>query len=153
MSKQDRSAFTLVEILIVVVILGILAAIIIPSLTGAAEESSVNATYADLQKLRRAVGVYQVRNNGVLPPIVEGDANGAADGEGPWGPLVSNSGEYFLNAPVNAYVGGANGRVVVLGSGPDAEFHTEYGWIYNPDTGAVYAASFDANDKPIPRNP
>ncbi len=152
MTKQARSAFTLVEILIVVVILGILAAIVIPSLAGAVQDSSVNATYADLQKLRRAVGVYQVRE-GALPPIEEGDALGADDGDGPWGPLVSNSGEYFLNAPVNAYVGGSNGRIVVFGAGPDAEFHTEYGWIYNPETGAVYAAGFDADDKPLPRAP
>ena len=66
---------------------------------------------------------------------------------------MSNEGEYFLNPPVNAYVGGVNGRIVVYGSAPDSAYHSDYGWIYNPDNGEVYAAGFDADDEPLPRDP
>jgi type II secretory pathway pseudopilin PulG len=149
MKRSPTRAFTLVEI--VVVILGILAAIVIPSLAGAVQESSVSATYTDLQKIRRALGVYQTRNFGQLPPVAEGDAVGVFDGTGPWGPLVNNSGEYFLNPPINAYVGNPNGRIIVYGNAPDPVYHTDYGWIYDPDTGEVYAAGFDVEDRPLPR--
>ena len=153
-----RRAFTLVEILIVVVILGILAALVTPQLVGATEESAIAATMTDLSKLRRAVGVYHARWQD-YPPIFTGDASGITDGTGPWGPLVQaiqpdgRPGEYFTQVPVNSYVGGANARFVeaVSGTGPDAAFHTNYGWLYNPDNGEVYAACFDGNDRPIPR--
>jgi prepilin-type N-terminal cleavage/methylation domain-containing protein len=152
MTHLKHRAFTLVEILIVVVILGILAAIVVPSLAGAVEGSAVSATYTDLQKIRRALGVYQTRNEGQLPPIVDGDGQGAPDGAGPWGPLVSNQGEYFLNPPLNAYVGGANGRKVVVVSGtPVPAFDDSYGWIYDESTGEVWASGFDLNDEPLPR--
>jgi type II secretion system protein G len=151
MNRAFSRGFTLVEILIVVVILGILAAVVVPSLAGAVEGSTVNATYTDLQKLRRAVGVYQTRHAGQLPPVAEGDAAGVFDGTGPWGPLVNNSGEYFLNPPVNSYVGHPNGRIIVYGNGPDPEYHSDYGWIFDPDSGEVYAAGFDNEDKPLPR--
>lgn len=157
---KRRTAFTLVEILIVVVILGILAAIVTPSLVGATEESAVAATLTDLHKLRRAVGVFEACNN-ALPPVVSGDASDPAtwNGTGPWGPLVDNGsltgrpGDYYIQAPINAHIGGANARrvEVVPGAIADNAFQTNYGWLYDPDTGNVFAGSFDANDRPIPR--
>jgi general secretion pathway protein G len=149
-----RRAFTLVEILIVIVILGILAAISIPQFAGASTEAQSNATFDALQKVRRAVGVYQVRHGGTPPPIVAGD--GSVDpvtGLSCWGELVGNSGDYMLGIPVNQWVSGANARrvVVVDNAVPDAVFHTDYGWIYDPVNGQVWAASFDADDQPLPR--
>ena len=57
MRAQVRKAFTLVEILIVVVILGILAAIVIPQFTSASEDAQVSsaemcAASTDLKQLR-----------------------------------------------------------------------------------------------------
>lgn len=146
-------AFTLVEVLIVVVILGILAAIVIPSLTGAAEETAISATYTDLQKLRRAIGVYVART-GELPHVTPGIPTGLADGTGPWGELVNRNGEYFLDAPVNAYVGGVNAKrvEVVENAEADTEFLDTRGWIYDPVDGDVFAGGFDYADRPLPRN-
>jgi len=150
MRSGFRRGFTLVEILIVVVILGILAAIVIPQFTGATEEAAANATFDQLQKMRRAVGVYRARNRDAMPPIQEI----AGDPVGSWGPLVGNAGDYLLSAPVNSWVGGANAREVrvVPNATPDAAFQTDYGWIFDPSSGEVYAGSFDATDKPIPRH-
>ncbi len=46
--RNPKRAFTLVEILIVVVILGILAAIVIPQFTSASEEAAANSTHSQL---------------------------------------------------------------------------------------------------------
>jgi prepilin-type N-terminal cleavage/methylation domain-containing protein len=143
MTRVSRKAFTLVEILIVVIILGILAAIVVPQMLGAANDSAVTATYNELNKLRNHVQVYRAFNNGDLPNVVAGD--------GTWGEIVTVTGEYLKAAPTNAYVGGANGRVITLANTPDVAFQTAYGWIFDPATGNVWAGSFDGNDMPIPQ--
>jgi len=56
MRARVASAFTLVEILIVVIILGILAAIVIPQFTSATQDAKSAATYNELQKLRGPSG-------------------------------------------------------------------------------------------------
>jgi prepilin-type N-terminal cleavage/methylation domain-containing protein len=136
-----RRAFTLVEILIVVVILGILAAIVIPAFANAASDTQESATYSELQKLRRHVGVFQARNNMRLPAVTAGD--------GTWGELIGR--DYLLSPPVNAMVGAGNGHIIVLGAGPEPTFHTDYGWIFNATTGEVWAVGIDASDRIIPR--
>ncbi len=138
----QRAAFTLVEILIVVVILGTLAAIVIPQFAQAANETAATTTFSELQKVRRHVGMFQARNSNALPAVSAGD--------GTWGELVSR--DHFLSPPTNAWVGGEHARVVVFGTGPDTAFQADHGWIFNPQTGEVWAGSFDAQDVPLPRN-
>lgn len=143
MSRSLR-AFTLVEILIVVVILGILAALVVPSFLDATDEASTNSAVHEVQKLRRAIEVYKVRNANVLPDV--------AEGEGTWGGLVLDAGEYLKSAPLNPYVGSGAAKVIVFGDGPDDAYQTDYGWIYDPDTGDVWAGGFDAEDEPFPKD-
>jgi prepilin-type N-terminal cleavage/methylation domain-containing protein len=139
--RRPTRAFTLVEILIVVVILGILAGIVIPQFTNASTEAQQSVTYSELQKLRRHIGVFQARNTMKLPAVTEGN--------GTWGELVSR--DYFMSAPLNPWVGGENARVIKYGTGPDTAYQTTYGWIYDPTTGNVWAGGFDGADRPLPR--
>lgn len=138
-----RAGFTLVEILIVVVILGILAAIIVPSFATVRDQASVGTTQSELEKVRRAVEVYQVRNENSLPDVTAGD--------GTWGLLIEGTGEYLKDAPVNPYVGGANGKTIVIATSPDASYQSTHAWIYDSTTGDVWAGGFDADDEPLPR--
>ena len=61
--------FTLVEILIVVVILGILAAIVIPQFTDASTEARQSSLCSDLQTLRSQIELYKVQHNDCLPGV------------------------------------------------------------------------------------
>jgi general secretion pathway protein G len=62
-----RRAFTLVEILLVVVIIGILAALVIPRIAGSSERARVTAATADINGgIKSALGAYEV-DNGFYP--------------------------------------------------------------------------------------
>ncbi len=136
-------AFTLVEILVVVVILGILAAVVVPQFTTATDDARTNAAYSELQKVRRAIDVYMARNQGSAPPITTGF--------GTWGPLVGTR-DYLKEAPMNRYIPATNeGRIYAAGdAGPDTAYQTDYGWLFNTTTGQLWAGGFDANDEPLP---
>jgi general secretion pathway protein G len=143
-SYSNRSrAFTLVEILIVVVILGILAAIVTPQFAAATEQSARTAVVDQVNKIRRALAVYYVRNNSQYPDITAGS--------GTWGELMTSGGGYMRQAPVNVWVGEANGREIIIRATPDAGFVDTYGWIYDPATGNLWAAGCDGDDVPFPK--
>lgn len=137
-----RRAFTLVEILIVVVILGILAAIVVPQFVNARDEAAMGTTVSELEKLRRAIDVFRARNSNQVPTVVAGNQT--------WGPLVG-SGEYLKDGPLNPWVGSSNAGVIILRDSPDVAYQSNYGWIYDPATGRVWAGGFDANDDPLPK--
>ncbi|MCA9278310.1 MAG: prepilin-type N-terminal cleavage/methylation domain-containing protein [Phycisphaeraceae bacterium] len=59
--KQARKAFTLVEILIVVVILGILAAIVIPQFTDASDQANAASQDSMVQTLQSQVELYRAQ--------------------------------------------------------------------------------------------
>ena len=59
--------FTLVEILIVVVILGILAAIVIPQFSSASEAAKSSSLQTQLSTMRSQLELYQIQHNGAYP--------------------------------------------------------------------------------------
>lgn len=118
MSNRNRMAkgFTLVEILIVVVILGILAAIVIPQFTSASESARASSLTSQLQTIRSQLELYQVQHNGVYPTDLD-PANASAT---PWDQMTGKTkqdgtvdaaagkfGPYLQQAPTNAFTGGS----------------------------------------------
>jgi hypothetical protein len=41
---------------------------------------------------------------------------------------------------------------VVVGEKPSETFTSDYGWIFNPKTGQLWAAGFDAKDRPLAKS-
>src|SRR4051812_44592628 len=75
LSVRRHSGFTLVEILIVVIILGILAAIVIPQFTNASTDARKNSTISQLQTLRSQVQLFKLQHNDTLPDLVANQWN------------------------------------------------------------------------------
>ena len=65
--RSIRRGFTLIEILIVVIILGILAAIVIPQFTNASQEAVESSVKTQLQTIRGQIELYRVKSGGSIP--------------------------------------------------------------------------------------
>lgn len=62
--------FTLIEILLVVVIIGILAAVVVPNLGGKVGQAQTNAAKASVQAISMAVDLYEL-DNGKYPDSLQ----------------------------------------------------------------------------------
>lgn len=71
MDRKRRSGFTLVEILVVVVILGLLATLVIPRVVGRGEEAKRTATVVQIRALEQALDLYKL-DNGFYPTTEQG---------------------------------------------------------------------------------
>jgi general secretion pathway protein G len=135
-ARRQARGFTLVEILIVVIILGILAAIVIPQFTNASTEARKNSLVSQLQTLRSQIQLFKLQHNDVLPDLVTNqwaqlmsktNLSGAVDATatGIYGPYVESTPKNPLNN--NATVAAAAGAGV--------------GWVYDVTTGSITATN------------
>ena len=72
MNFRNKNAFTLIEIMLVVIIIGILAAMVIPNMAGRGEQARVAAARADIDaNLSTALDLYEL-DNGQYPTSEQG---------------------------------------------------------------------------------
>jgi general secretion pathway protein G len=128
---HHHNGFSLIEVLVVVVILGILAAIMIPNYSNASVTAQSNALLAQLQTLRSQLEFYRIQHDGQYPTIdqlwdnlttkttLSGNTT-AGEGE------TLSCGPYLLKAPSNAF----NGQSKVVDTIADPEAANGPGWLY-----------------------
>ena len=60
---RNQKGFTLIELLIVIVIIGILAAVAIPRFQGVSDKAKIGAAKAELATIKNLLGMYQAEND------------------------------------------------------------------------------------------
>lgn len=132
-------AFSLIELIIVVAIIGLLAAIAVPRMSRASEGAVDARLKADLSVLRSAIELYAAEHNGKFPTIadwenqmvaeysdIDGNTNAAKGGAFIYGP--------YLKATPALQVGPQKGLTAVKNA-TDATT----AWTYDETTGDISA--------------
>ncbi|WP_437186832.1 type II secretion system protein GspG [Planctomicrobium sp. SH668] len=70
-SQRTRRGFTLLEILIVLAIIGVIAAMAVPRLLGQQRTAQVKITKTAIMKLEEAADLYSVDNSGIPPESLQ----------------------------------------------------------------------------------
>jgi general secretion pathway protein G len=147
----QRSAFTLVELLIVVVILGIMAMIVIPQFSNASHQARENTLKDDLRYLRTQVSVYKAQHRDSAPGSGSGDflqqMTMATDEQGNTNATSTTTyrfGPYLLAMPPNPL----NGKdTIKFSTSADVTVDVDdtTGWLYNVST-QQFAANLSGSD-------
>ncbi|MBK4716102.1 MULTISPECIES: type II secretion system major pseudopilin GspG [Tenebrionibacter/Tenebrionicola group] len=127
----SQAGFTLLEVMVVIVILGILASLVVPNLMGNKEKADVQKAVSDITALESALDMYRLDNNRypsgeqglaalvTQPVIMPVPRNYPQDGyirrlpQDPWG------NDYQYRQP------GRHGRIDIWSNGQDGEPDTE----------------------------
>jgi general secretion pathway protein G len=147
--SRKNTGFTLVEILIVVIILGILAAIVIPQFTEASNDARVSAMVSDLQTVRSQIELYKIQHLDAHPgTAVDGttwaiaafktqlmgrtDNKGTAVAVGTVGAL----GPYLQKFPTNPFNSSDLVADGTAATDPVVQVDATNGWWFNHTTGS-----------------
>jgi len=144
-----RKGFTLVELLIVVVILGILAGIVIAGFSNTSTEAKENMLKENLRMIRTQIGVYRAQHIDVSPGYAGGDDTGVpteadfvaqmTQKTDQYGDTTDDAdadfGPYMRVWPENPIT--KKSAVLILGNDeevPGTAAEGDYGWLFKPST-------------------
>ncbi|MFG0331482.1 MAG: type II secretion system protein [Phycisphaerales bacterium] len=149
MPRRSR-AFSLVELIIVLVILGVITAIAIPRFTKGADGADATATQADLAVLRNAIELYKLDHGGTYPTLANFTAQmtGKSDADGTPNNATGLYGPYMVSVPklkVGANKG--NNTVAAPVTVPPVAEVAGAGWLYDAASGSVWANATGHFDK------
>lgn len=125
MKFRKSAGFTLVEIMVVVVILGVLAVLIVPRVVGRTEEARVAAAKHDISAIMQSLKLYRL-DNGRYPTNEQGLQ--ALVNKPQAGPSPANWRQYLDKLPKDPWGNtyqylnpGVNGEIDVFSLGADGQ--------------------------------
>ena len=136
---RKNKAFTLIEVLIVVVIMAVLAATVIPQFASSTTDAKESSLKFNMHTLRSQIELYKI-HHGSYPTLaddtlnqllVKTDASGAEDSSGEFGPYLDG------DIPANPF-DGVNSVYATSSTSPTAVANTSGGWQYNASTGGIW---------------
>ena len=143
--ETEKQGFTVMEIFIVILILGIIAAIVVPKFSQASSESRLEDLISDLQIVRSQIGLYKIQHKKLMPG--QFSAGGHVTAEDFKMALIvkdnNGMGPYLKKLPKNYYIEDANMRdSVTCVNDPEATPTGQEGtgWWFNAATGEFRAS-------------
>lgn len=160
---MKKTAFTLIEVILVVTILGILAALVLPTFSDHASGARESAAKSDLMTIRSQIELYKLQHNGVQPGYVDGVSAPNPTtvqlqlvGTSQVGGLPSPStipagtylyGPYLKKIPKNPFNNLSTVAYVADGTAfSTAANGTSSGWLYKKETGE-FVLNWTGTDK------
>jgi general secretion pathway protein G len=121
-SGKSKKGFSLVEMVVVILLIGIIAAVAAPRMFDTADNARANSTKQNLAVIRDALELYRSQNGGYPTTAT----------------IATDLKDYIRGPFPPAQVGTYAGKNAVADTDADpivAGVATEHGWIYNDDTG------------------
>ncbi len=136
LKRNMRRGFSLIELVIVIIIMGVISAIAIPRMISGADNADITGLRADLAVLRGAMEMCRYEHAGFPANAAEFVARmtTTVDGNGPYVIKIPP-----LKTGANA---GATGVAATAANPPgagDVDVDPAVGWLYNATTGGIWA--------------
>ena len=133
-----RSGFTLVELLIVVIILGILAAVVIPQFTDASTDTRVSSLSQNLQSIRGQIELYKLQHTGTYPDATKfaDQMTLATDASGSTTATTKPFGPYLQRIPNNPFSNANDVSGTVSTDGTKGWYYEATG-VFKPNDGGT----------------
>ena len=128
-----KKAFTLVELLIVISILGIMAAIVLPTFQNHLQKTKEVAAKDSLRILRTTIEAYAAKNNGVPPGYPDNDPTQPPNFAAVVGGLCGDP-KYLKEIPENPFNDDPIAIIIANADSFPAAADGLSGWIYQPAT-------------------
>jgi prepilin-type N-terminal cleavage/methylation domain-containing protein len=144
MRRSCRNAFTLIEVLIVVIIMAVLAVTIIPQFSASTKDAKMSNLKFNLRTVRSQLETYKEHHLGVYPPAtVKADLkNQLTQKTGQNTILDPNHGAYgpYIEGdlPINPFNNSSSVAILQGSIEPTAPTGSADGWQYNPHYGWFY---------------
>ncbi len=147
-----KKGFSLVELMIVVALLGILAAMALPAFQGHVRQARAAAAKDNLRILRDAIKIYAAEHNDAAPGYPNGDTSSDPisnwfymqltkatniDGQYVSNPSAQDFGPYISDKPKNPFNNEWTLRALANHESFPEEATGEYGWIYHAATKTI----------------
>jgi prepilin-type N-terminal cleavage/methylation domain-containing protein len=143
---RSRGAFTLIEVLIVVVIMAVLAATIIPQFATSTKDAQNSTVTFNAHTMQSQIALYQQQHLGTYPAItnsslpqlwmasdVNGTTQAVPDTNHPYGPYLSGG-----TLPSNPFNSLATVKAVAAAGTPPTTGDGTTGWQYDATTGGIW---------------